>query len=694
MKFGLNGPDFYLNRRRMHNIRTSNYPIRDLLGMIRALVILLAALYASFALCRMAFLLTNWHLYAGNLTFRHAVELFRAGFIFDTPAILYLNAPILVFVLLPLHLKERPGFYRCLRWMFVIVNFVGVAANLIDCVYFPFTGKRSTASVFQEFSHEGAGGMLGIFAGQALHHWYLVALAMLIIWFLWRMFRPRPEEIRRPQSMLAYYFNRTVLLLLAIPLAVIAIRGGVGKSTRPITISNANEYADRPAETGIILNTPFSVIRTLKKTPFQVPDYMPDSEARALFSPVHIPADTIRFRPRNIVVLILESFSKQHFGYYNRSLRGGKYAGFTPFLDSLLANNCALTFQYSYANGRKSIEGMPSVLSSLPNYVEPLFLTPASLNHLSGLARELGERKGYETAFFHGAQNSSMGFHAFARATGFKRYFGRTEYNSDPETGGDADFDGTWAVWDEEFLQFYVRRMSEMHQPFMTAVFTASSHDPFALPERYRGVFPRGESPLQECIAYTDHALRQFFLAAKEKPWFDNTIFVLTADHTSQNIDPCYTTSLGHYSVPIIFYAPGDTLLRGYNTESVVQQTDIMPTVLGLLNYDKPYVAFGNDILNTPPSASFALHWLPEVSGYEYVRGDYLLQFDGKQTTAAFAFRSDSLLHQNILPTIPPDTLNLLERQMKSVIQQYMQRMTMDQLTVKEDERPEERIEE
>ena len=644
-----------------------------------AVVVCLLAAYAAFTLTRAAFLITNWHIYAGTLSPAHTLGLFRAGLIFDTTAILYLNAPVILLLLLPLHRKERPLYYHIVRLLYVVLNMAGLGANLIDCVYFPFTGKRTTASVIQEFANEGAGGLGSIFAGQAARHWPLVVLFIILGVWMWKCFRPRPARARRPQGLLAYYCLRTVVFLAAIPLVVIAIRGGVGKSTRPITISIANENANRPAETGIILNTPFSIMRTLKKTPFQVPDYMDDDRAAQLFNPLHEPADSLAFTPRNVVVIILESFSKQHFGFYNRTLRGGTYRGFTPFLDSL-CTNAALTWRYSYANGRKSIEGMPSVLSGLPNYVEPLFLTPASLNHLSGLARELGDNRGYTTAFFHGAQNSSMGFHAFARATGFQRYYGRTEYNSDPQTAGDDDFDGTWAIWDEEFLQFYSRKMSELPQPFMTAVFTASSHDPFRLPARYEGQFPEGESPLQRCVAYSDNALRLFFRQASSQPWFDNTVFVITADHTSQQIDPFYTTSLGNYCVPVILYAPADSTLRGYDEEKIIQQADIMPTLLGLLHYDRPYVAFGQDVLHTPAPQTFALHWLPESSGYEYVRGNYLLQFDGRQTTAAYRFRTDSLLHDNILATMPPDTLTLLEEQMKSVIQQYMQRMTQDRL--------------
>ena len=634
-----------------------------------------------FMVCRVIFVLANWTIYSGTLTWGHTLELFGAGLIFDTSAILYTNALVSVMMLFPLHWKEKQGYYKIVRWIYVICNSVAIYANLIDCVYFPFTGKRTTTSVFAEFSHEGAGNMAKIFAEQFLANWYLVVVAALISWLLWKLFRPVPSKVSSFSTRLpVYYITQVVVMLLAIPLVVAGMRGGFTTAVRPITISNANQYADRPAETGIILNTPFSIYRTLSKKPMLVPDYMSEQEATALFSPLHTPNDTAAFKPMNVVVFILESFSKQHFGYYNRTLRNGTYKGFTPFLDSLITHH-ALTWQYSYANGRKSIEGMPSTLSSLPNYVEPLFLTPASLNRMSGIARELGEQKGYVTAFFHGAQNNSMGFQAFAHATGFQRYYGRTEYNQDPKRNGDEDFDGTWAIFDEEFLQFFADRMTEMQQPFMTAVFTASSHTPYSMPERYKNVFPKGEEALQESIAYSDHALKLFFETARKKAWFKNTLFVITADHTSRQIDPFYKTSLGYYTVPIILYAPGDESLHGYDTERVVEQTDIMPTVLSYLHYDKPYIAFGKDMLHTQPEETFALHWVPESNGYEFVKGDYVIEFDGEQVTAAYRYRTDSLLNHNVKTTMPAGTLQQMTLQAKSVIQQYMQRMNNDQLT-------------
>ena len=406
--------------------------------------------YVAYMLCRLAFVLVNLSTYP-DLSLSYTFHLFGAGIIFDTTAILYTNALLMIFFLFPLHYKETTGFYTVSRWLYTIINTFCICLNLIDCVYFQFTGKRTTLSVLNEFSNEGAGNMTKILAEQFIANWYLVLLAIIIGIGFWKLYR-RPTNIpvlHKP----AYYILYSLLIIIITPLTIAGIRGGFSSATRPITISNANQYVNKASETGIVLNTPFAIIRTFNKTPFVTPNYMAQEEVENYFSPIHIPADSVQFKAKNVVVFILESFGKQHIGYYNKTLNGGTYKGFTPFLDSLITH-CAMTYQYSYANGRKSIEGMPSILSSLPNYVEPLFLTPASLNRMSGLARELSEHKGYSSAFFHGAINGSMGFEAFAKATGFQHYFGRTEYNQDPNYHGDEDFDGTWAMYDEEFLQF------------------------------------------------------------------------------------------------------------------------------------------------------------------------------------------------------------------------------------------------
>lgn len=674
---------------------------RQIINILR-LIWNILLVYAAYGICRATFMICNSNMYHGIET-SHIFDLFKAGLIFDSSAICYTNAIVMLLFLLPLHWKETRGFYTFVKWLYVVINSICLSTNLCDLVYFPFTSKRVTFSVLQEFENEGAGQMGNIFFDQALSHWYLFIVFFVLVAMLWYgyaypVFEQKSRLIVRTGDIekdnhIGYYSVNAIALPLFVGLSIGLIRGGFTTAVRPITISNANKYADNPQEAGAILNTPFSLIRTFDKKPLSLPDYMSKEEALQYYNPIHNPSsasygislDTEQERPLNVVVLILESFGKQHFGFYNdfhnENGEDGIKKSFTPFLDSLLTDS--YTFRYSYSNGRKSIEGMPSILSSIPNFVEPFFLTPAAMNELSGLARELTLNKGYTSAFFHGAENGSMGFEAFAKSTGFQKYYGRTEYDQDPNYNGEKDFDGTWAIYDEEFLQFYCDRMNEMKQPFITSVFTASSHTPYNLPERYKGHFPVGEDKLQECVAYSDNALRLFFEKAKTQEWYDNTLFVISPDHASGFYDSFYNTTLGIFSVPIIFFSPKLTALKGYDEETIAEQIDIMPTVLGLLGYDKPFFAFGQDLFNTPKDEKFAIHWLPGSEEYEFMNQDLLLVFDGSEVKHIYKFKTDPLLKTDLVRTIPTDSISPYKKRMESVIQQYMQHTLDNTMVIK-----------
>ncbi|MCR5360457.1 MAG: LTA synthase family protein [Bacteroidales bacterium] len=635
---------------------------------IIALIVNILVVYILYSICRLLFVWCNAETYAEHINAAYLFRLMTAGLRFDTTAILYTNCWLILALLLPLHWKESSQtFHRTLQWIFTIVNSVAIWANLVDCAYFPFTGRRTTWSVLQEFGGEGAN--IGtIIWNEAKPYWYLFVVAALMTWALWHFFS-RPQSVAKTRgALLRYYIVQTISLLACVALTIGGIRGGFTKAVRPITMSNANQYVDNAIDAGIVLNTPFCVFRSINKKAFVDCHYMDDAEAESLYSPLHIPADSAQFDAKNVVVLIMESFGGQAYKL-----------GYMPFLDSLA--HVGKSFQYSFSNGRKSIDGMPSVLSSIPSFVEPFFLTTAALNDISGLAGELTDHKGYNSAFFHGAENGSMGFQAFANTTGFQRYFGRTEYNEDPRYNGDADFDGTWAIWDEEFLQFFCDKISEMQQPFMTSVFTATSHPPFALPERYKERFPKTDPPLFGTILYSDNAIRQFFNKAKQQPWFENTIFVITADHASAIVEPEFKTDLGLYRVPIVIYSPSmpEVCGAGIDSTHIMSQIDIMPTLLTLLNYDRPYVAFGHDALHTDLADQYAVNYLPGNGWYQFIQGDWLIQFDGTQTVHAYRYKEDICLKNDLLGQEPA----LYVARLKSIIQQYMYRMNHNQLKSK-----------
>ena len=643
----------------------------------------LIIIYIAYGICRVAFVIENWGLFASDFQWSSVPEMLHGAWMFDTSAILYTNVLYALLMLIPLHFKEMRGWQMTAKWIYIIVNGVCIAANLADCVYFKYTMRRTTNTVFSEFSNEGnIGSIIGV---EFLRHWYLVLLFVVMILAMWKCYfgggskkTLRRTSMPQGKGLLRYYIIQTLCFAIFIPLCICGMRGGATTAVRPITISNANQYVAHPQEAGIVLNTPFSLIRTIGKKVFEIPEYMSEQEMNALYSPLKNNQSSIisnQSSKKNVVILIVESFGREYIGGYNKWLDGGKYKGYTPFVDSLMLHS--QTFLYSYCNGRKSIDGMPSILSGIPMFIEPFFLTPASMNDVSGIAGEL-KNKGYYSAFFHGAENGSMGFEAFARKTGFADYFGRTEYNADKRFNGDKDFDGMWAIWDEPFLQFFATKMTEFKQPFVSAVFTASSHHPYKVPEEYKDIYKEEGIVIHKCIRYTDNAIRRFFDKAKTQPWYKNTLFVITSDHTNLSDHAYYQTDLGGFCSPIIFFDPSGDMKPGMRN-AIAQQIDIMPTVLSYLGYDRPYVAFGCDLLTTTDEDTWAVNYLNGI--YQYVKGDWLLQFDGHKAKALYRFRTDLLLKDNLL-TKEPKIVKNMERQVKAIIQSYMTRMVNNQLVV------------
>lgn len=681
--------------------------------------------YIVYSIARVEYLLENWSYFSQAASEGRLLSLFLAGLRFDTPGIFYTNAIYILLMLFPLHFKERPGWWKLCKWVFIIVNTLALAVNLADSVYFSYTLKRTSWSIFGEFGDESFGKIIGV---ELVRHWYLALLLAAMVWGMWKLYVSPAMDISR-QSLPRYYILSILSLCLAATITVTGIRGGMfthwwnyiaafpllyisyrllklrgrgsawkwggvltgtaavalfatapiggwrHRDIRPIAISNANAFTERPVETALVLNTPFSMIRSIGNVPFHNPGYFPTTEAaEAVFTPVHQPADSVQPRRKNIVVVIIESFGKEYIGSLNKEILGEGYKGFTPFTDSLLRHSA--WWRYSYDNGQKSIDGMPSILAGIPMFVRPFISTPQAVNRLKGIPGALAEM-GYQTAFFHGARTGSMGFDGFAKSIGFEKYYGREDFNADRRFGGDKDFDGYWAIWDEPFLQFYAAKMSEMKQPFMTAIFTASNHHPFSIPVKYKGRFPEGTMKIHPTVGYTDNALRQFFATARKQPWYDNTIFIITNDHTNMRDHDEYRSTIGAFYGPIIIFDPSGEIEPG-ERDAIAQQTDIMPTVLNHLGYDKPYVAFGCDLFSTPADDTWAVNYTNNV--FQYVKHGYVLQFDGTKSIGLFS-ADDHLMEHNLLGKT--DVQAGMERELKAIIQSYMDRMLSDRLTAR-----------
>ena len=158
--------------------------------------------------------------------------------------------------------------------------------------------------------------------------------------------------------------------------------------------------------------------------------------------------------------------------------------------------------------------------------------------------------------------------------------------------------------------------------------------------------------------------------------WYDNTIFVITADHTSSNILFDETrTAWGFYSIPIIYFKP-DHSLQGTD-KGITQQIDIMPTILRHLHYDEDFIAFGRDALGDS-TQQFAFNYRDNV--YQIFEGDYLLVFDGSKTVGLYNFKTDKMVEHNLLGS-KPEVATPMEKKIKAVIQQYNNRLIDNRMT-------------
>lgn len=637
-----------------------------------ALNILLS--YAILALCQVVFVLVNYSNYATSLSWDKALPLLTGFITFATPSIGYINSIYLLLVLFPLHYKEGKVMQYITKATYIIPNILGVIANLCDCIYVRYIGRRTTWDVFDEFgSEENVGRIIGI---EIANNWWLVLIGIILITAIFKLYSPAIKRYNKPFTS-KYYIGHIAMFFIIIPAIIVGIRGGISRSVRPITLSNANFYVTKPNETALVLNTPFTIIRTIGRRPFSPKSYFTESEIDTIFTPVK-QFKSATLNRKNIVVFIIEGFGEEYIGAYNPRPEGS----YTPFLDSLVKQS--KSYRNSYGNGRKSIDGMPSILSSIPMFVTPFVTSSAELNDVSSLAEELG-KIGYNSAFFHGAPNGSMGFQAFSKAIGFDKYYGMDEYCKSPDHNGKEDFDGNWAIWDEPFLQYYAECMNDMEEPFITTVFTATSHHPYNIPEEYSKVFLGGDDPFYKCVQYTDYAIQEFFEYAREQSWYDNTLFVLTADHTNHSVQERYKTPSGELEVPVIFFLPdGEAPFEpGIDSTTIAQQIDIMPTVLEYIGYDKPFIAFGKSLLSTTPEDCYAVNYANEA--YRYYKGDYILLYNGESDTplSMYNLSKDVMMKNNILGN--NDVQDEMTRELQAIIQQYMNRMVENRLTVDND---------
>ena len=617
--------------------------------VIKRFLLRLLLLNVLYTLCRILFFLLNYKAFNDAGLYE-----FLAGIRFDLTSIFLINIPVFALAALPFNFTEHKYYKISVSTLFIILNVAAITFNIADIGYFPFSNKRSTAEIIKIVS--SGNDFWQLIPSYLIDFWYLFILLFLSI-ILLIYFEKKINKISESKNI--SFWKKSLIFVIILGISIIGARGGF--QYIPLHIMHASKYTSA-ANAALVLNTPFTLIKSFGNNELKPLTFFDNTELKNYVRNNLQYSFNGKFLPMNVVIIIMESFSKEYIGELSENV------SYTPFLDSLIRES--FVFKNAFANAQKSMDGIPAVLSGIPLMMDNSYITsPYFTNTTKTLAHILRD-EGYVTSFYHGGKTGTMGFDAYAKSAGYENYYGKENY-----TGPVTDDDGHWGIFDEPYFLYAADELNKTKSPFLSVLFSLSSHHPYSVPKELENNFMEGTLPIHKSVQYADYALKKFFEKASNQPWYKNTLFVITADHTSLAEEGFYRNSVGMFQIPILFYAPL-LKLKG-ESASTTQQIDIIPSILYLLRYQKPFFAFGKNAFDTT-SYQYAVNY---YNGIYQLNDDSLhLQFNGEEFIGMYRYKEDSLLKNNLiktekLPEIPTNTL-------KAFIQNYQQRMISNQLTL------------
>lgn len=581
-----------------------------------------------------------------------------SGTWFDLITLSLICLPIMGICLLPLRIQNHNYFNVISYVLYLFISIFLLFFNLVDVEYYRFTKKRSTVDLFDMV--QGGNDITEQIGSYFRDFWFVMILFAGFVWLTSWIFRKTKGIEYEPKKPIFNWLG----YFLSLGLLVFIGRGGwVLKPTSPIDASQFTTVEN----TAFVLNTPFTIVKSWNKKGLEEKHYFSIQTEKSLFNPIKTSAPQNLLPDKtNVMIIILESFGNEWVG------AAGAKISYTPFFDSLA--NESLFFPNGISNGKKSIEALPAIFAGIPSLMDYPYISSQYGNNKIEALPQILKKQGYSSAFFHGATNGSMKFDGFASQAGIEKYFGRSEYNNE------THYDQNWGILDEYFTPWSAKQLTTIKQPFIAGLFTLSSHHPFYIPPHMKGKLKKGKEPICEAISYADYALKKFFETAKKQPWFNNTLFVLCADHTPASNDPLFNTREKMYQIPIVFYHP-----KGYvkpsKEKQIFQQIDIFPTVLDLLNQKTKIYSYGNSYYQKTNKE--AINYLEGT--YHYFFDHKLLTFSQEKARNLLSIDSRSKKSVDSLRFYTKE-VKKMEKRLKAIIQRYNRDLIHNQTTAYEKE--------
>lgn len=459
-------------------------------------------------------------------------------------------------------------------FLFHTLHISAICLSAIDLALYAFSNKRLQLELFLT---EGIGEDIGrLITDFFMDYWWLVAGTIFLLYVV----RINSPTLKKSTINVGFWVSFVGLAAFSF----LGIRGGW--QLKPLSVGHAGKYVANQ-NVDLVLNSVFTLVKSAGKP------FWPEKSWQKIRLEHSVETQQSFTPQKNVLILIVESLGRENLN-----------AKTTPFLFGLSKKGSGP--EKSYANGTRSIEAVPSIIGSIPH----LFLTPwINSSHSVDPIHGFGTRwNNCAVSFYHGGRNGTMGFEGFAKGVGVN-YFGLDQYT------GSLDAMGKWGIHDYPYLQYVGGELGKNKGSFVSTVFTLSSHHPFTIPSHFPPELKITGNPLQQTLRYADWAVEQFFGAYQNEPWFQNTLFVVTGDHTSLSESTAYQTPKGKFAVPIFFYSPTDSLPQSTNFG---QHQDIALTVERLLGDSSRVAPLASDIFGGNHHGVFNLmgtqvvHWKGE----------------------------------------------------------------------------------
>ncbi len=347
---------------------------------------------------------------------------------------------------------------------------------------------------------------------------------------------------------------------------------------------------------------------------------------------------------KNVVLISIESLSAAYMKAY------GYEESVTPFLDQMAQKS--LFFTNLYATGNRTVRGLEALTLCIPPTAGESVIKREKENKNKFTTGSVFKSKGYSVKYLYGG---------YSYFDNMKDFYGGNGYeivDRDNFTPEEITFANVWGVCDEDMAKKAISEMNKDYKagkPFFHHWMTVSNHRPFTYPEGKIDI-PADSKSRKGGVKYTDYSIMKFFEMAQKQPWFKNTVFVIVADHCSSSAGKT-ELPMDKYRIPAMIYSPEFVAPQKFS--QVTSQIDVMPTVLGLLNFKYQSKFLGQDVFskNFVPRAYIATYqdlgfikdnYLTVISPTKNIKQYQLVQKPNTNTTTEFnIYYTENLLQDN-----------------------------------------------